>query len=152
MRHDSLAALLLALAGCGEPVEDDHFARDVREARPASAAVATDAVAVRIGELGPNFAACSAAGTPRNLAQGAALPVRSAPFDTAVEVGRIAAGSRFFVCTRSHDQRWLGVVHDAGGALEPRCGVSSPVVSRLAYAGPCRSGWVPAAFVKLVAD
>lgn len=142
---------LLALAGCGEAVKDDHFKTQPETAAPASAPVRTDAVPVRIGELGASFAACGHAGTTRNLAAGASLPVQAAPFDTAVQSGAIPAGARFFVCTRSHDQRWMGVVYEPGGTLSPGCGVSQPAPARAAYAGPCRSGWVPSAFVKFVA-
>jgi hypothetical protein len=79
------------------------------------------------------------------------MQVRAAPFETAAEAGWIPAGARFFICTRSHDQRWLGVVYDEAGALSPACGVSRPVASRRGYEGPCRSGWVAAAFVKQIA-
>ena len=139
---------LLLLAGCGEAVEDNHFTDDVRQDRPASTPVTTEAVPVRVGELGPNFPACSAAGVTRNLDAGAVLPVRAAPFDTAVETGQIPAGGRFFVCTRSHDQKWFGIVFgDAGQS----CGVSAPIASRRVYEGSCRSGWVSTPFVKLSA-
>jgi hypothetical protein len=155
LRAALLLPLALAVDGCGESVKDDHFAKDLREDREGEATARTpaaaDALPVRIGELGPSFAACNGAGTPRNLAAGETLPVRSAPFDHAAQTGSIAAASRFFVCTRSHDQRWLGVVYDEAGALDPRCGVAAPVTSRRAYEGPCRSGWAPAASVKLVA-
>jgi hypothetical protein len=148
-----LPLMLLApiLPGCGEAIKDDHFANTIQQDAPAAAQLAPEAVPVRIGELGPSFAACNGAGTTRHLAAGAALPVRAAPFDTAAQSGAVAAGARFFVCTRSHDQRWLGIVYDPSGALEPRCGVSSPAPRRANYAGPCRSGWIAAAFVKLVA-
>jgi len=142
---------LLALAGCGEAVKDDHFQRQPELAEAAPVPVRTDAVPVRVGELGANFNACGHAGTTRHLAEGAALPVKAAPFDTAADVGRIPAGARFFVCTRSHDQRWMGVVYEEGGTLSPACGVSAPVTGRRAYQGPCRSGWVGSAFVKFVA-
>jgi uncharacterized lipoprotein len=143
--------LILALAGCGEAVKDDHFARDAKAERQESAPIAPGAVPVRIGELGPSFDACGAAGTTRHLDAGASLPVRAAPFDTSAEIGRVAAGAQFFICTRSHDQRWMGIVYDEAGALSPACGVSSPATSRGDYSGPCRSGWVSSAFVKLIA-
>jgi hypothetical protein len=63
----------------------------------------------------------------------------------------VAAGARFYVCARSLDQKWFGIVHDESGALAPRCGVSDPVAATRAYDGPCRSGWVSSAFVKLIA-
>ena len=144
---------LLFLASCGEAVKDDHFANDLKEERAAPSTVQPPAVPVRIGELGQNFNACNAAGTSRHLdpAAGERMQVRAAPFETAAEAGSIPAGARFFICTRSHDQRWLGVVYDEAGALSPACGVSRPVASRRGYEGPCRSGWVAAAFVKQIA-
>lgn len=148
------AAFLLvpfALAACGEPVADDHFANDVEAKREAAPAPVTPAVPVRVGELGPNFDACTAVGTTRNLEAGAGLPVRSAPFDSAGETGTVAAGGRFYICTRSHDQKWFGIVFDQSGALSPACGVSAPLTARRPYDGPCRSGWVATPFVKLIA-
>lgn len=142
---------LVGLSGCGEPVEDNHFANSIALERPAPNPVTVDSVPVRIGELGASFNACNAAGTTRNLEEGGSLQVRAAPFDAAEETGTIPAGARFFVCTRSHDQDWMGVVFHEGGALDPSCGVSGPVTARQNYEGPCRSGWVSSAFVKLVA-
>ena len=144
---------LLLLASCGEAVKDDHFANDVEEARAEDPAVQPPAVPVRIGELGTNFNACNAAGTSRHLDPGSGerLQVREAPFDAAKETGAIPAGARFFICTRSLDQRWLGVVYEDAGTLSPACGVSRPVTSRRGYEGPCRSGWVSSAFVKQIA-
>ena len=152
MKRAPILALLF-LAGCGESVKDEHFANDVQLKRAEAPPVRIGPVPVRIGELGPNFAACGGAGTTRRLdtAAGERLEVRAAPFDTAAETGEIASGASFFVCSRSHDQRWLGVVYDESGTLAPGCGVSNPLRERRNYEGPCRSGWVPAAFVKLIA-
>lgn len=145
--------LTLALAGCGDAVKDDHFAQDVKEERAEPRRSRPEAAPVRIGELGPNFAACEWVGTTRHLDASAdeRLTVRAAPFEEAAESGEIAAGAHFFICTRSHDQRWLGVVYDGSGALAPACGVSRPVPARRRYEGPCRAGWVAAAFVKQIA-
>jgi hypothetical protein len=149
----ALLLAVLALSACGEAVKDDHFANDVKEERAEPAVVQPPAVPVRIGEMGPNFNACNAAGTSRHLDAAAAerLQVRAAPFDTAAETGAIPAGARFFICARSHDQRWLGIVYDEAGELAPACGVSRPVFSRRDYAGPCRSGWISSAFVRQIA-
>ena len=152
MRIAILTASLLA-AACGEAVKDDHFSQDLNQQgapAPPPASV-PDAVPVRIGEMGANFDACGTAGTTRHLDAGATLAVRTAPFEAAAEIGRMPAGARFFICGRSHDQRWLGVIYNDQGSLGPECGVSSPVTSRRDYGGPCRSGWVPSAFVKLIA-
>lgn len=155
MRRAPLLLLLAltALAACGEAVKDDHFAQDLTAERTEPASAQSAAVPVRIGEFGPNFNACNAAGTSRNPdpASGDRLLVRAAPFDTAAETGAVPAGARFFICSRSHDQRWLGIVYDDAGALAPACGVSRPVFSRRGYEGPCRSGWVSSAFVRQIA-
>lgn len=140
--------LLLSVAACGDAIEDNHFADDIREERKATPAVTNEAVPVRIGELGPNFPACNAAGVTRNLEAGQVIPVRSAPFDTAPETGQLPAGGRFFICSRSHDQKWFGIVF--GGDLVA-CGLSRPVMTRQAYPGPCGSGWVSSPFVKFTA-
>lgn len=149
--------VLLALAGCGERAAPDgeRLAPDLT--RPETSAVST-AVPVRVGEAGPAFRACQATGTPRAIeaaltpqAGNAALAVRGGPFDAAPTLGSIPAGARFFVCSRSIDQRWMGIVYDPAGTLSPGCGVSTPVAAGGDYAGPCRSGWVASAAVRLVA-
>jgi hypothetical protein len=145
-----LLLLCLALSACGEPAIVANRAAEQEEA-PEAAVVTPGSRPVRIGEYGANFRACNQAGTTRNLKPGEALPVRSAPFDNASEIGNVSQGSRFFICTRSHDQKWFGIVHDEDGTLAERCGVSEPVTGRRDYEGPCRSGWVQSAFVKVIA-
>src|SRR5688572_3802930 len=142
--------LSLALAACGEPATVANRSAEQGEA-PEAAVVTPGSRPVRIGEYGANFRACNQAGTTRNLAAGETLPARAAPFDNAAPSGSVAAGARFFICTRSHDQKWFGIVHDEGGTLTERCGVSEPVIRRRDYEGPCRSGWVQSAFVKVIA-
>lgn len=105
---------------------------------------------VRIGELGPSFAACTGRGTVRERAAGGPVPVRTAPYDSAQAIDGLGAGSQFFICSRSHDQRWFGIVYDTGGEAAERCGVSAPVPERRPYGGPCAAGWVPSALVRLV--
>ena len=141
----------LLLTSCGEPIRDDHFANKIEAPAPTPQAPTATAVPVRIGELGPNFDACSAVGTTRHLDAGARLAVRAAPFDVSPESDGVAAGARFFVCSRSLDQKWFGIVYDPAGTLSERCGVSTPVATRRAYGGPCRSGWVASAFVRSIA-
>lgn len=77
--------------------------------------------------------------------------MRGGPFEAAPVTGGVPPGARFFVCSRSIDQRWMGIVFDPAGGLAPECGVSSPVAARGEYRGPCRSGWVASAAVRLVA-
>jgi hypothetical protein len=142
--------LCLALSACGDPAVVANRAGEQNQIADA-AVVTPGSRPVRIGEYGANFRACNQAGTTRNLKAGEALPVRSAPFDNAPESGSVASGARFFICTRSHDQKWFGIVHDEDGTLAERCGVSEPVTGRRDYEGPCRSGWVQSAFVKVIA-
>ncbi|HEX8449413.1 MAG TPA: hypothetical protein VF652_07470, partial [Allosphingosinicella sp.] len=139
--------LCLVLSACGDPATVAERGGRDNGSVPEAAAAPPESRAVRIGELGANFRACSAAGTTRNLKAGEALPVRSSPFENARESASVASGARFFICARSLDQKWFGIVFDEGGALAERCGVSEPVTRRRDYDGPCRSGWVQSAFV-----
>jgi hypothetical protein len=144
----ALLPLCLALAGCGQSAPIENVPENQTGT---SEALKPGPVAVRIGELGPSLEACSAAGTTRSLTSAETLPVRSAPFDTGEQIGEIRSGGRFFVCSRSLDQKWFGIVYDQSFALSPACGVSEPVSTRKAYPGPCKSGWVSSPFVKLIA-
>ena len=108
---------------------------------------------VRIGEGGPRFDACQSVGEVGGHVSGS-LPVLSAPFDAAERIDSLSPGQRVYVCTRSHDQQWFGIVYDkasdpAAGPVD--CGVSSPVRAKRNYDGPCQSGWVESLFVVLVA-
>ncbi len=149
MRHYMLPALAL-LSACGEAIPDDQFAND-GYAAPAEAVTEIAATPVRIGELGPNFDACGAVGTTRRVAAGEVLPVLAAPFSAAAQTASLPSGGRFFICSRSLDQKWLGVVFDEASGTASGCGVDRPISSRRAYAGGCRSGWVSSALVKTIA-
>ena len=153
-RAAPLAAVLALVAGCQEAPEpgESRGSTTPRYQRPEGdgSPLAEAQRPVRIGEMGPGFAACGTHGTTRNVAAGAALTVRAAPFEAAAQSGSIAQGTRFFICSRSHDQHWFGVVYDEAEGLAERCGVSQPVAARRDYPGPCRSGWVESALVKVV--
>ena len=152
MRRIALFLLLLASA-CGDSVKEDELRRNLGNQQSGPDQADPGTAAVRIGELGANFSACALVGTSRSAGPGGGDPleVRAAPYDNAAATGTVPAGARFFICSRSLDQRWLGIVFSDGGALDPACGVSRPVPSRRDYAGPCRTGWVSAAFVKQIA-
>lgn len=148
-----IAALLLA-AGCtDQPLSENFGSTTPRVARPAeyNSTLGDAETPVRIGELGANFAACNAQGqVHERAAADGPVPVRAAPFDQAHETGRLTRGSRFFICSRSLDQRWMGVVYAPGGRADRACGVSSPVNGRRDYDGPCESGWVASAQVRMI--
>lgn len=155
MRPRFLPALaLVLLAACSDPsaTNGSYGSTTPRYERPAEDAnLLSDSVTpVRIGELGPNFAACNGHGEVRERAVESAIQVRAAPFEPARQVAQLPLGSTFFICSRSLDQRWLGVVYDRDGHASHACGVSAPVSTRREYEGPCESGWVPSAQVRLV--
>jgi hypothetical protein len=103
---------------------------------------------VRVGELGPSFDGCAARGETR--ARAVPVAVRAAPFEAGETIDRLGLGAEFFICSRTHDQRWFGIVYDAGGQASARCGVDRPSPQRRPYQGPCAAGWVPSAMVALV--
>lgn len=152
---------LIALAACSksndvlDELPNSSLAgaarEDVSESRLDSGMVRP----VTIGEDGPQLDACGSLGQVMRVgAKG--LAVRAAPFAEAQAVATLAEGDRAFVCTRSFDQKWLGVVVPpapaADNGAEPAdCGVASPVERKQPYAGPCVSGWVASASVRLIA-
>jgi hypothetical protein len=141
------------LAACeDQPIANGYGSTTPRYDRPAESKSNLDkaVVPVRIGELGRNFAACNAQGEVRERATEGAMPVRAAPFEQAQQKGQLPPGSTFFICSRSLDQRWFGVVYDGSGRASRSCGVSSPISSRRDYEGPCDSGWVASAQVRLI--
>ena len=173
-----LALLILApLPGCSsaeklnaaqEAAQDNAVAGDGADNAASAArqdgAMEVDLVrAVTIGEDGPSLDACGTNGQVAGRGHGRTLLLRAAPFTGAAARGELANGARLFICTRSVDQKWLGVVVAPPPELSPDgppnavslpsvdCGVSSPVESRRPYDGPCDSGWVTASFVRLIA-
>lgn len=145
-------AALLALAGCSQPVPErgNEAAPPRTLERSGGTTLENSLVPVRIGERGPAFAACAGRGATRDPPGAEPVPVRLAPFEQAGQIDRLDPGSEFFICQRSHDQRWSGVVFDAGGEASARCNVSAPVAQPRNYLGPCAAGWVPSARVRLV--
>ncbi|MDZ7588998.1 MAG: hypothetical protein U5J78_07670 [Parasphingorhabdus sp.] len=162
-----LTALLIALASCQQTA---RVSEEQREAQSGATRENSDPESVtpplkpvRIGEGGPRFDACQSIGQT-NAPDGGMLDVRPSPFDDAKSVGQIPSGRLVYICTRSIDQQWLGIVYDdtpapvaaADIASPPKrgpgdCGVSSPVRSKQNYSGPCKSGWVESTYVVLVA-
>lgn len=147
----------LLLAGCDPAVQPQQpggsttprYERAATDVSPTEQLV----LPVKIGDNGENFPACNARGTTRRIIEGGEmLGVHTSPFSGSKEVAELPAGASFFICSRSLDQQWFGIVFDAAGKAAPECGVLAPVPSRRDYAGSCKSGWVSSAFVKVTAD
>ncbi|EQB06064.1 hypothetical protein L288_11410 [Sphingobium quisquiliarum P25] len=158
----SILSLILLLCACSdssdvlEQLPNSSIAGAPRDEMPETRLEARIKRAVTIGEDGPRLDACGAMGQVVRVGP-SGLAMRAAPFAEAEETGRLAEGARAHVCTRSLDQKWLGIVvppaADAnaagGGGID--CGVSSPVERKQPYDGPCMSGWVSSASIRLVA-
>ncbi|GAB5489027.1 MAG: hypothetical protein Pars2KO_25970 [Parasphingorhabdus sp.] len=165
----ALTLVSLALTACSETtkVEDDLASAQTNAENPTGRAERPKTNPaerlVRIGLGGSRFDACQGVGRIQGL-QGRELDVRIAPFDAAQKKDGIKQGQQVWICSRSHDQQWHGIVYD-DGSLEAgedeesaqatrgpgECGVSSPVRSKRNYDGPCKSGWVESNYVKLIA-
>ena|SRR5688572_20569087 len=76
------------------------------------------------------------------------LSVRAAPNPDARAVARVRSGQILWICDVTAGERWYGVVYSISGA--DRCGLNRVRRSR-AYSGPCRSGWVSARYVTVIA-
>jgi hypothetical protein len=146
----SLLPLCLLLAACSQStgMGNEAAINDTYEA------MTPGTRPVRIGEGGASFAACANVGRVVNVGSNEQpyLALRAAPFQEADELLRLSNAARLLVCTRSIDQKWQGVVVPPADAPDADCGVASPVASARDYAGPCRSGWVASAFVRMIAN
>jgi hypothetical protein len=100
---------------------------------------------VRIGANGqPGLDACPSTGQIAS-----AVAARLAPTGQASVSLTLRAGQSVYLCGSSSDGAWESVVVPAREGQD--CGVSRPVSFPRVYAGPCRSGWVPAGSVRVVA-
>jgi hypothetical protein len=118
----------------------------------AGAAAAQSARSVMIGSDGPDAAACRAIGAVSGLNRRGDnfLSVRAGPHVRARELARLRPGRRIDVCDRTEDGRWLGIVYGKPGE---DCGVDAPASRPQPYqAGwSCRSGWVAARYITIIA-
>lgn len=151
----ALPLLVLLIAGCGDRVPRNEASGGsttppyVRAERDPSL-LGNAQVPVRVGEQGQGFAACNARGAMRDRPAQATVPVRGAPFDANQQIDRLPAGAEFFICARTHDQRWFGIVYPREGQQMEACEVAAPRARRSDYEGPCASGWVSSAQVRLI--
>ncbi len=116
-----------------------------------AAAFATPDRPVRIGTAAPDLDACLSQGEVAGLDPKGDnyLTVRAGPGRDARPLDRLGPGRPVNVCEALGG--WLGIVYGAGSRLDEDCGTGSPVPRPRPYAGPCRSGWVAARYVRIVA-
>lgn len=146
----SILGIALLLSACSR---EAAFTNDPSLYQTNTAALTPGVQPVRVGDTGPAYPACASAGIVVNLSPAGEsyLALRAAPFTEAGEVARLSEGTRLFLCQRSIDQRWQGVVVPPADVPASDCGVTAPLAAARAYAGPCRSGWVLTGFVRPVA-
>lgn len=120
---------------------------------PAAAHEPADAQPVMIGHDGLDFDACGGWGVVSGLNPDGEnfLAVRAAPTTQASKMDELHEGDGLWFCDGTQDRQWVGVVYSPHGAPDLNCGVSSPVPEIVPYTGPCRSGWVSARYVTLIA-
>ena len=150
-----IARVLFALAGCGERLGRNESGGGsttppLVRADEDPSLLGNAAVPIRVGELGPGFAACGGRGATRDRPGAPSVPVRAAPYEANRQIDSLSAGAEFFICARTHDQHWFGIVYPRAGQSVEACGVGGPVAQRDDYDGPCGSGWVSSALVRLI--
>jgi hypothetical protein len=108
---------------------------------PGAHAGANTPLAVTVGVDG-NGAACPLQATVTGLRSGT-LAVRAGPGGGFERLDRLQNGARVFLCDRSGDAGWAGIVYGDGD-----CGLAAPITPPRAYAGACRSGWVRSSYLR----
>lgn len=100
---------------------------------------------VIIGAHGqPDIDACPSVGAAMS-----SLAVRLAPAATAGVTSRLQTGQMLYMCGASADGAWESVVIPASPG--PDCGFSGAVAEPRPYRGSCKSGWVEAKYVEVIA-
>lgn len=107
-----------------------------------------EARTVRIGADGPEFDACGALG--RIAGADTVQIVHAGPDDRADKVSQLDRRSFVWLCEAEGE--WQGIVYPEGDFQDiADCRVSGPVAEPQGYEGPCRSGWVRARNIELLA-
>lgn len=77
------------------------------------------------------------------------LAVRSGANFKYALIDKLLEGQKVFICNVSTDGNWFGVVYSRENIDD--CGVSTPVTPAQPYKGKCKSGWVDAHSIKVLA-
>lgn len=108
----------------------------------------------QVGLEGPDSDACVGIGrisrTNLNLTPDGKLPVYPTPMAYIRAADHLEADTLVWLCEAAGE--WQGIVYASGDFQDlGDCRVSTPVTVPQAYAGPCKSGWVAANSLQLVA-
>ncbi len=122
-------------------------------AAPVAAHGPADAQPVMIGNDGPDMDACGGWGMVQGLNPDGDnfLAVRAAPTTQASKMDELHEGEEVWFCDNSEDQQWVGIVYGASREPGVDCEVGANLPRPVPYLGPCRSGWVSARYVILLA-
>lgn len=112
---------------------------------PGAYAGASGPLAVTVGG-DPGAPACPLQATVAGLRAGNSLAVRAGPGTSFARVGRLGNRDRVYLCDRSGNAGWVGIVFARDGALD--CGLSNPIAQARPYSGPCASGWVRSNYLR----
>ena len=99
---------------------------------------------VLIGRFGSVVDAC-----PSDSVTKISVVVRSAPSSSAAKVLVLKAGTAVYSCGGPKGSSWEGIVIPAYPNQD--CKADINVATPRPYSGPCRSGWVPAHSLRVVA-
>ena len=161
MRYLTIGLMACMLAGCGNNTEPGHRAQeaDRSAARSAPANVPAEAnpgaypgpipKPVLVGQAGRKMDACGTFAVIANVEPQGYASVRDAPSDAVKERERLEAGHGVQVC--GSEEGWSGIVYRDEGDNATDCGVGTPVEETQAYTGPCRSGWIEAEYLEMIA-
>lgn len=141
------AALMIALATALTTVLATTPVLAAPVAQAAAADQPTPGVPVPLGAT-PGVDACPTLGSVAGVRT--FLAVRAGPGVSYRQTDALHNGHMLFLCSASADGQWQGVVYAADPGLQ-ECGVSSPVATPEPYRGPCKSGWVRATWVAVLA-
>jgi hypothetical protein len=75
--------------------------------------------------------------------------VRSGPGMGYREIDRLKVGQFAYVCGGTSG--WISVVYGKPAQMKSGCGVTSPVPRPVPYSGVCKSGWVRATWINVLA-
>lgn len=117
---------------------------------PLAQARAPAAVPVRVGG-NEVLDACGSLGqvTGLNAEGDGFLAVRGGPGTAYALIDKLGNGREVYLCDGADDGRWLAIVYPTAPGM--KCQVGSPIARKQVYRGPCKAGWVRAAWVVVMA-